>query len=104
MWLEQYFPLHRRGFLGALYIFFMQAFGTYNSNFDNHFNPKFTSRESQAAERRSESRSTILCLTGKPYKADAPSIFLALNFCSLTYYQNIWHNCSFFVKTSLDPN
>ena len=33
-----------------------------------------------------------------------PSIFLALNFCSLTNYQNLWHNCSFFVKTSFDFN
>ena len=34
----------------------------------------------------------------------APSIFLALNFCSLTDYQKLWHNCSLFVKTSFDPN
>ena len=33
-----------------------------------------------------------------------PSIFLALNFCSLTDYQKIWHNCSLFVKTYFDPN
>ena len=31
-----------------------------------------------------------------------PSIFLALNFCSLTDYQKLWHNCSLFVKTSFD--
>ena len=29
--------------------------------------------------------------------------FLALNFCSLTNYQKLWHNCSLFVKTSFDP-
>ena len=33
-----------------------------------------------------------------------PSIFLVLNFCSLTDYQKLWHNCSLFVKTSFDPN
>ena len=33
-----------------------------------------------------------------------PSIFLALNFCSLTDYQKLWHNCSLFVKRSFDPN
>ena len=32
------------------------------------------------------------------------SIFLALNFCSLTDYQKLWHNCSLFVKTSFDFN
>ena len=32
------------------------------------------------------------------------SIFLVLNFCSLTDYQNLWHNCSLFVKTSFNPN
>ena len=32
------------------------------------------------------------------------SIFLALNFCSSTDYQKLWHNCSLFVKTSFDPN
>ena len=29
--------------------------------------------------------------------------FLALNFCSLTNYLKLWHNCSLFVKTSFDP-
>ena len=33
-----------------------------------------------------------------------PSIFLALNFCSLTDYQKLWHNCSLFVKTFSDRN
>ena len=33
-----------------------------------------------------------------------PSIFLALNFCSLTDYQKLWHNCSLFVNTSFDTN
>ena len=28
-----------------------------------------------------------------------PSIFLALNFCSLTDCQKLWHNCSLFVNT-----
>ena len=38
-------------------------------------------------------------------QSDSPhSIFLALNFCSLTDYQKLWHNCSLFVKTSFDPN
>ena len=33
-----------------------------------------------------------------------PSIFLALNFCSLTDYKKTWHNCSLFVNTSFDLN
>ena len=33
-----------------------------------------------------------------------PSIFLALNFCSLTDCQKLWHNCSLFVKKSFDTN
>ena len=33
-----------------------------------------------------------------------PSIFLALNFCSLTDCQKLWHNCSLFVNTSFDSN
>ena len=33
-----------------------------------------------------------------------PLDFLAVNFCSLTDYQKLWHNCSLFVKTSFDPN
>ena len=33
-----------------------------------------------------------------------PSIFLALNFCSLSDHQKLSHNCSLFVKTSFDPN
>ena len=37
-------------------------------------------------------------------QSDPPTIFLALNFCSLTDYQKLWHNCSLFVKTSLDFN
>ena len=35
---------------------------------------------------------------------DPPSIFLALNFCSLTDCQKLWHNCSLFVNTSFDIN
>ena len=35
---------------------------------------------------------------------DPPSIFLALNFCSLTDCQKLWHNCSLFVNTSFDTN
>ena len=35
---------------------------------------------------------------------DPPSIFLALNFCSLTDSQKLWHNCSLFVNTSFDTN
>ena len=37
-------------------------------------------------------------------QSDPPSIFFALNFCSLTEYQKLWHNCSLFVKTSFDSN
>ena len=33
-----------------------------------------------------------------------PSIFLALNFCSLTDCQKLWHNCSLFVNTFFDTN
>ena len=33
-----------------------------------------------------------------------PSIFLALNFCSLTDCQKLWHNFSLFVNTSFDTN
>ena len=33
-----------------------------------------------------------------------PSIFLALNFCSVTDCQKLWHNCSLFVNTSFDTN
>ena len=33
-----------------------------------------------------------------------PSMFLALNFCSLTDCQKLWHNCSLFVNTSFDTN
>ena len=42
----------------------------------------------------------------KGVQSDPPptSIFLALNFCSLTDYQKLWHNCSLFVKTSFDFN
>ena len=35
---------------------------------------------------------------------DPPSIFLALNFYSLTDCQKLWHNCSLFVNTSFDTN
>ena len=37
-------------------------------------------------------------------QSDPPSIFLALNFCSLADYQKLWHNCSLFAKTFFDPN
>ena len=37
-------------------------------------------------------------------KINPPSIFLALNFCSLTDYQKLWYNCFLFVKTSFDFN
>ena len=33
-----------------------------------------------------------------------PSTFLALNFCSLTDCQKLWHNCSLFVNTSFGTN
>ena len=33
-----------------------------------------------------------------------PSIFLALNLCSLTDCPKLWHNCSLFVNTSFDTN
>ena len=33
-----------------------------------------------------------------------PSIFLTLNFCSLTDCQKLWHNYSLFVITSFDTN
>ena len=32
------------------------------------------------------------------------TIFLALNFCSLTDCQKLWHNCFLFVNTSFDTN
>ena len=35
---------------------------------------------------------------------DPPSIFLALNLCSLTDCQKLWHNFSLFVNTSFDIN
>ena len=35
---------------------------------------------------------------------DPPSIFLALNFCSWTDCQKLWHNCSLFVNTSFNTN
>ena len=38
------------------------------------------------------------------YWSDQPSIFLALNFYSLTDCQKLWHNCSLFVNTSFDTN
>ena len=37
-------------------------------------------------------------------KLPPPSIFLVLNFCSLTDCQKVWHNCSLFVNTSFDTN
>ena len=33
-----------------------------------------------------------------------PSIFLALNFCSLIDCQKLWYNCSLFVNTSFDTS
>ena len=41
---------------------------------------------------------------GGGVKLTPPSIFLALNFCSLTDCQKLWHNCSLFVNTSFDTN
>ena len=35
---------------------------------------------------------------------DTPLTFLALNFCSLTDYQKLFHNCSLFVKTFFDAS
>ena len=43
-------------------------------------------------------------LEGGGVKLTPPSIFLALNFCSLTDCQKLWHNCSLFVNTSFDIN
>ena len=37
-------------------------------------------------------------------QSEPPSIFLALNFCSMADYQNLWRNFSLFIKTSFDPN
>ena len=37
-------------------------------------------------------------------KLTPPSIFLDLNFWSLTDCQKLWHNCSLFVNTSFDTN
>ena len=41
---------------------------------------------------------------GGGVKLTPPSIFLALNFCSLTDCQKLWYNCSLFVNTSFDTN
>ena len=41
---------------------------------------------------------------GGGMKLTPPSIFLALNFCSLTDCQKLWHNCSLFENTSFDTN
>ena len=35
---------------------------------------------------------------------DPTSIFFALNFCSLTDCQKLWHNCFLFVNTYFDSN
>ena len=35
---------------------------------------------------------------------DSPSNFLALNFCSFTDCQKLWHNCSLLANTSFDIN
>ena len=35
---------------------------------------------------------------------DTLSIFLALNFCSFTDCQKLWHNCCLLVNTSFDTN
>ena len=43
-------------------------------------------------------------LRGGGVKLTPPSIFLALNFCSLTDCQKLWHNCSLFVNISFDTN
>ena len=47
---------------------------------------------------------TLEALRGGGGQIDLPSIFLALNFCSLTDCQKLWHNCSLFVNTSFDTN
>ena len=47
---------------------------------------------------------TLEALRGGGVKVNPLSIFLALNFCSLTDCQKLWHNCSLFVNTSFDTN
>ena len=47
---------------------------------------------------------TLEALRERGGKIDTPSIFLALNFCSLTDCQKLWHNSSLFVNTSFDTN
>ena len=47
---------------------------------------------------------TLEALGGGGVKLTPPSIFLALNFCSLTDCQKLWYNCSLFVNTSFDTN
>ena len=47
---------------------------------------------------------TLEGIRGGGGQSEPPSIFLALNFCSLTDYQKPWHNCSLFVNTSFDYN
>ena len=48
--------------------------------------------------------STLEALRGGGGQINPLSIFLALNFCSLTDCQELWHNCSLFVNTSFDTN
>ena len=43
-------------------------------------------------------------LEGGGGQFDPPLDFLALNFCSLTDCQKLWHNCYLFVNTSFDTN
>ena len=47
---------------------------------------------------------TLEGIKGGGVNLNPPSIFLALNFCSMTDYQNLWRNFSLFIKTSFDPN
>ena len=47
---------------------------------------------------------TLEALKGGGVKLTPPAIFLALNFCSLTDCQKLWHNCSLFVNTSFDTS
>ena len=47
---------------------------------------------------------TLEALGGGGDQIDPPLIFLALNFCSWTDCQKLWHNCSLFVNTSFDTN
>ena len=47
---------------------------------------------------------TLEVLRGGGQIDTPPLDFLALNFCSLTDCQKLWHNCSLLVNTSFDTN